>query len=156
MTATNHVLTGSLIVVAVHQPAVALPLAFAAHFALDALPHFGNRHASYAANMHLVKRVLPFDAAVALVVLLLIAIIRPADWPLVMLGGVLCASPDLMWMPGFIRSLRGEKQRRQLHGLMKFHSFIQWGERPWGIWLEAVWFLAIGFVLAAKLWPIVY
>ena len=42
MTATNHILTGATIALAVNHPAVAIPLAFVSHFAWDAIPHFGD------------------------------------------------------------------------------------------------------------------
>ena len=41
MTITNHLLAGSLIGLTVAQPALAIALAFASHFVMDALPHFG-------------------------------------------------------------------------------------------------------------------
>jgi len=41
MLITNHVLSGALIGAATDNPAVALPLGVASHFALDALPHWG-------------------------------------------------------------------------------------------------------------------
>ena len=41
MTASNHAATGALVAVAVSQPYIAVPLALAAHFAMDGIPHFG-------------------------------------------------------------------------------------------------------------------
>lgn len=41
MLITNHVLSGAFIGAATDNPAVALPLGVASHFALDALPHWG-------------------------------------------------------------------------------------------------------------------
>lgn len=151
MTATNHVVTGSLIVVAVRQPALALPLAFAMHFVLDALPHFGNRTAPYARKMQITRHILPFDMLIAAAILVIIALVRPAHWQYIDLGGILCASPDLMWFPGFVRAMRGETVRRPLRGIMKFHSRIQWGERPWGAWIEALWFVVLGGVMLVHL-----
>jgi hypothetical protein len=43
MTATNHVITGAILVAAIKNPVVALPLALASHFVLDYLPHFGDK-----------------------------------------------------------------------------------------------------------------
>jgi hypothetical protein len=40
MTLTNHLLTGAAIAKLLPSP-VAIPIAFASHFVLDALPHFG-------------------------------------------------------------------------------------------------------------------
>lgn len=41
MTGFNHATTGALIAAAVGNPFVAVPLAFASHFIMDAVPHFG-------------------------------------------------------------------------------------------------------------------
>jgi hypothetical protein len=41
MTAVNHVIMGSVVVAAVGNPVLGVPLALASHFLLDALPHFG-------------------------------------------------------------------------------------------------------------------
>lgn len=41
MTATNHALAGAVIGLTVTQPVIALPLALASHFVMDAIPHFG-------------------------------------------------------------------------------------------------------------------
>ncbi len=41
MTGFNHAVTGALIAGAVGNPFLAIPLAFASHFVLDAIPHFG-------------------------------------------------------------------------------------------------------------------
>ena len=66
MTATNHVVTGIAIVALVPNPAISLPLAFLAHFALDALPHFGDRkHRSK--SLDRLRYVLPIDMALAAV-----------------------------------------------------------------------------------------
>jgi hypothetical protein len=41
MLITNHVLSGALVGALVDEPAVALPVGVASHFALDAAPHWG-------------------------------------------------------------------------------------------------------------------
>jgi len=41
MTITNHILAGAIIGAVIKEPALALPIAFASHFVMDALPHFG-------------------------------------------------------------------------------------------------------------------
>ena len=145
MTATNHVVTGIAIVALVPNPAIGLPLAFLAHFALDALPHFGDRkHRSK--SLDRLKYVLPIDMALAAVPLVLLAILQPEHWFLLVVGGVLCASPDLMWIPKYVRHLRGLPEAPK-NWLMRFHSWIQWGERPWGIWVELAWFIAVGWLV---------
>lgn len=41
MTGLNHVTTGALIVTAVDNPWLAIPLAFVSHFVMDGIPHYG-------------------------------------------------------------------------------------------------------------------
>lgn len=41
MVVTNHLLAGALIGILVNEPLAAVTFAFASHFAMDALPHFG-------------------------------------------------------------------------------------------------------------------
>lgn len=150
MTATNHVVTGSVLAATLQNPALALPLAFILHFALDALPHFGQRNDPAKAIRRL-KYILPVDAAIAAGVLLVIFIMHPERWPVIMLGGILCASPDLFQLPRYIRYLRTGDHRPFNDPLSRFHHWIQWGERPWGIYIEAAWFVGFGYVLLASL-----
>ena len=145
MTAANHTLTGMVIVAVFSNPVVALPLAFLAHFILDALPHYGNR-SSATKSLEGLKYVLPIDMLIALALLVGVVVLQPENWELIVLGGILCASPDLMWIPKYVRHLQG-KPNRPNRGIAKFHSWIQWGERPWGIWIELAWFIT--FVIIA-------
>jgi hypothetical protein len=41
MQAINHTVFGSLIATTISEPAIALPLALASHFLMDAIPHYG-------------------------------------------------------------------------------------------------------------------
>ncbi|MFZ1324307.1 MAG: hypothetical protein WAQ57_04090 [Candidatus Saccharimonadales bacterium] len=43
MHTVNHAAAGAGIALAVRQPLLALPLALASHFVLDALPHYGKK-----------------------------------------------------------------------------------------------------------------
>jgi hypothetical protein len=138
MTATNHVLTGVLIGAVVVNPWFALPAAFISHFVLDSLPHYGDED-------HLgrdFKFVLTTDAIFAIFVLLAIAILQPVHWPILLLCGVVAESPDLMWLPLYIRDLR-HLPKKPLNAFDRFHTKIQWGERPWGFLVEIVWFGAV-------------
>jgi hypothetical protein len=154
MTAANHTLTGSawaLTTATVLPVWVILPVALLMHYAMDALPHFGQLDNEKAALARL-KWFLPIDAALALIVLGSLFLVRPEYWLLAMAAGVLCARPDLLKTRRFIRFLRGGDSSRGRHREARFHRYIQWGERLWGIWIELAWFAAFGFVLATKLW----
>ncbi len=145
MTATNHVITGALIAIAVPGP-LALPLAAGSHFVLDALPHFGLKEHT---NKTFI-RVLLFDMALASVILLALLVIRPANWLLLIAAGIFSSSPDLMWFKPFIKELKNEPVPKP--GLVRrFHSSIQWGESPKGAIVEIIWFAMGSWLLLSLL-----
>ena len=66
MTATNHVLTGSVFALTTATALpwwVILPVAFLLHFVLDSLPHFGER-GEPRKSLQRLKFLLPLDAPV--------------------------------------------------------------------------------------------
>lgn len=149
MRATNHVLTGSVFAAATvtHAPIwVILPAAFCLHFVLDALPHYGDpKHPEKQLDEQ--KWQVPLDGLLSLFVLLVIFIAQPAYWPVLILSGVLCASPDLWSSLRFARFLKTGNPAVGEDWFSQFHHKIQWGERPWGIWLEVVWAAVFGYLL---------
>ncbi|MGD0284212.1 MAG: hypothetical protein ABSB12_01260 [Candidatus Saccharimonadales bacterium] len=141
MTATNHAVSGALIAVYIHEPIIALPLALASHFVLDGLPHLGiKKH-----NSQLFAKVLIVDITVASLILLGIVILQPAYWLLMFSCAILAMSPDLMWLPLYIRELK-HLPAKSTNWLMRFHGNIQWGERSWGYLIEIPWFV-LTFIL---------
>ncbi len=150
MTATNHFVTGALIGLTIHVPIVALPLAFVSHFAMDALPHFGDRKQP-AVGMRWLKAVLPFDILLATTMMLAIIIAHPMYWQFGVASGILAASPDLRGIPIFIYYLKHQKLPPLTGWYDRFNHFMQWGERLWGAWIELIWFLIFGGLLLARL-----
>lgn len=140
MTGTNHMVVGALIGSSITAPELALPLAFISHFILDVLPHYGDDTISWASRRK--KLIVGLDTAFAALFLLLIVALQPAHWPFMFAGALLAMSPDLMWLPNYVRALRGT-EKRAANFIMRIHKRMQWGERPWGLIVEAVWFLAI-------------
>lgn len=139
MTATNHALTGAIIGLSVHQPVAAMVLAIGSHFVLDAIPHFAlrkDKHGSRGFRYYLIAEVL---LCVALVAFLLM--IRPQYWLLAALCAFLAASPDFMWAPGFFKAQNGREYRKPTYALARFHSAIQWFQRPIGAVVELAWFI---------------
>ena len=124
MTATNHTLSGIAIAAALPNPFVALPLAFLAHFAMDALPHFDFFQTRKSPSLF--SRVLLIDSILAATALISLLLIQPEYWVLLIAGGVACASPDIMWLPHFLRTKRGYTAKPQ-NILLRFHKNIQWG-----------------------------
>ena len=144
MTATNHTLSGIAIAATLPNPFVALPLAFLAHFVLDALPHFDFFQTRKSTKLF--SRVLLVDSLLAAAALVSLYILQPEYWLLLVAGGIACASPDLMWLPHFLRTKRGYTTKPH-NVLLRFHKKIQWGEREWGIWVELLWAVTVVYVL---------
>ncbi len=134
MTATNHVLTGALLGLTIHQPLPAIALALISHFILDSLPHYGDTN-------HVMKRfliVLSSDMTAASLLLMTLAVIQPPHWQLSLICAIVAASPDLMWLPGFTRDLRGMAAKPK-GSIQQFHKNIQWGEKRQNYPAEIVW-----------------
>ncbi|HSX44763.1 MAG TPA: hypothetical protein VLF39_01460 [Candidatus Saccharimonadales bacterium] len=142
MTATNHTIAGALVAATWPRPMLAIPLALASHIALDALPHFGNTKISRRSHQYLA--ILGADSLIALTVLLVVLIVRPSNWQLMLICGVLAASPDLLWLPYWIAELR--RQTKSIGPISRFLSWVQWAELPWGWLLELAYFI-IGLTL---------
>lgn len=149
MTSTNHVMTGAVIAVAVKQPELAIPLAFASHFVLDSIPHFGiyeddvirrNRH-------WLFRTVLSIDIPLMITLLIVIphlATAIVASW-VVFASMAAAILPDSVWVYRFIRE---QKTKKWEPGgwYPRFHQAIQWYEHPPGLIIEVAWFVAMAVV----------
>lgn len=134
MTGSNHVVAGALIAATVQQPVAALPLALVSHFVMDALPHYGDNNKHSWLNRHF-KYVLLIDALLMISFIALVLIWQPAGWVLLIACGLVAVAPDAIWLPHYIADMRGETKP---HGkFARFSKWIQWGERPWGIYIEA-------------------
>jgi hypothetical protein len=113
---TNHVLSGALIGALARRPAPAFAVAVASHFALDALPHWGN----WGSKRRFLQVAVP-DGLISLAAMGTLAALAPAERrPAVVAGMAGAALPDLNkptivyfgWSP-FPR------------GVDRFHSRIQ-------------------------------
>lgn len=133
MTASNHVVAGAVIAAAIPQAAVAIPLAFISHFVMDALPHYGDNDNHSWLNRHF-KYVLGIDLLITIVILATLAVAQPIGWVLLVICGLVAVSPDILWVPYFLADLKHEQ--REHSRLAKLLKWIQWGEHPWGIYIE--------------------
>ena len=140
MTATNHALTGAVIALAVKQPVLAVPLAFASHFVLDAIPHFGIHEDDHVKrNSHwLFRTVISIDTVLAN---------ETTGWWVVLLGMLAGIAPDTIWIYRFIRLMRN-KLVRPYGRVARFHQNIQWSEKPWGLGVEIAWMVAALVVIS--------
>lgn len=152
MTATNHALTGAVIALAIDKPLLAIPLALASHFALDALPHW-----DYAINRKLptdkrffdkkFNTLLSADLLIAFISMIVVGVMFPDQKWLVWTCMVLAASPDAMWAyyRGYLPKIRHTKPK--LNRLAKFHQNIQWSQTAPGGLIEIGWFIALWAVI---------
>ena len=91
MLLTNHVLSGALIGALARRPATAFAAGVASHFALDAVPHWGD----WASPRHFLRAAVP-DGLISLAVMGAIAALAPAERrPAVVAGMTGAALPDI-------------------------------------------------------------
>lgn len=146
MNVANHAAAGVLIAAVVNRPAVALPLALASHFALDALPHFGYAgHGGFGVAFK--HRLTYFGIIWSFLALIFLLAVLQGGSAVLYLAGFLAVAPDFMWL---YRYYGFERKGLKPPGgpITRFHQNIQWCERPWGIMVEVVFFVvAISLVI---------
>lgn len=141
MTLTNHLLTGAALAKFLPLP-IAIPLAFASHFILDALPHFGFRTIE--------ERMQHMGIFRAVIVLDIIAAAATTGWLIKdghtvwLLVGLVACSPDLLWIYRFtVEEKFGKVKPTQGNRFIQFHRSIQKYEHMWGIVVEVVYGLLL-------------
>lgn len=167
MTATNHALTGAVIALAIRKPELAIPLAFLSHFALDAIPHYnppntkardkerGNvKWAKKLQNKSFIA-IFSIDMLLLTALVVVLPVLHPeniSSWTIFssMLAGI---SPDfidgrfLIYRIVGIRVEPGKERGRFTY----WHDWIQWKDRPWGIWVELVWAVLTSLIIVKLL-----
>jgi hypothetical protein len=151
MTATNHALTGAIIGLAVGQPAIAVPAAFASHFVCDALPHYGSAKPDKTIRSAGFRNYLVVEALLCFLVVLILAIARPPHWQLASLCAFLAASPDFFWINKYMTIRAGRTWHP--NAFSRFAVGIQWFQRPIGAVVEAAWFIAAVAILVVFIRP---
>lgn len=145
MTATNHVVTGALIVTFVANPVLGLVLALISHPVLDMIPHYGVEPE----NIKVFLPGLLIDMFIAASVLVALLVTQPENYMLIVTGGVVAASPDLLSIPRFIHILQNKPHQ---HGaVQRFLGWIQWSQTVPGLAVEIMWFLGVGSILLGRL-----
>ena len=150
MTATNHALTGATIGLLVGQPWIALPAALLSHFVCDSIPHFGVNDPQ-ALQRRWFSRLLLIDAAFCVVLVGLLALNQPLHWVLAAICAFVATASDLMWFKKYLRARRKQPATPERSLLLRFHSRIQWFERPIGSLVEAAWFVGFSAVIFSLL-----
>ena len=152
MTATNHAITGALIGLAVSNPALAVPLAFISHFALDAIPHYDSPgYELERIGSTRFRKQLSIDASLCFLLVVVLALRRPEHWLVVAFSAFMATFPDLLWLPKFLHVRTTGKLLPNNNFFWKFHDKIQWRTGSKYIWVEATWFIVFGGLLSISL-----
>jgi len=136
MTATNHALSGALIGAFLPLP-IAVPLAFASHFILDALPHYGIARGLRDSSRSY-RAIVLADVFVALSIGL--AAIVFGKWRMEITGWV-AYSPDITWVVQYARTR--SLDLKDSNWFTRFHHRIQRYESQKGLFVELALFAAL-------------
>ena len=145
MTGTNHALTGAMIGFSIGNPILVVPVAFASHFVLDTMPHFGEK---FGQRKKLSKFVWALDAM--LLSLFLSYLLISSQW-ILLLGAVLAISPDFAWIYRFaVIEKLGSLPPTPTNKFNRWHASIQKLETKPGLLVEIVWavFFSTALVVA--------
>jgi hypothetical protein len=149
VTATNHALTGTIIGLAITVPIVAIPLAFASHYVLDALPHFGSgKSQRQTLRSAWFRYYLILEAFICFSIVMLLAVIQPFNWFLAAVCAFAAAAPDLFSINRYVSVTQGREYKPNMYS--RFASKIQWFEKPIGGLVELA-YLLIAVTVLVKL-----
>lgn len=146
MTGLNHAVTGALVAAVIDKPAIALPAALLSHFAADVVPHWDYK---VPGGLRARQAVMLIDLILSIWLLFALTLVVDAKPWVVLAGGLLALVPDMMWLRFFVRgrpSIKGSK-KRLINKLRRWHLWIQLSETGWGIYVEAVWFVLMIFLI---------
>jgi hypothetical protein len=145
MIGINHYLVGVGTAVVLKNPLLAVPVAFASHFALDVLPHFGIAE-DEPGRGKLLARVGYVDAALVFAAMVMTIINYPAWYVLI---GLTAMSPDFAWIYRFIvqEKFGTLPPRPHLNWFNAWHARIQKLEFKWGIIIDTVVSCLLGWLL---------
>lgn len=134
MTGLNHTLTGAAIALAIRRPELVVPLAFTSHFLLDSLPHFDHPHYQYGSNYF--TKIMLADGIISVGAIAAILLLAPQLAVVVILGSLIAILPDFFWLYYYMHG-------RPQWWFFRFHTKIQWFERPQGALVEAAYLVFI-------------
>jgi len=120
MLETPHAAVGAALVIAIPNPLISLPLAFASHFVLDVIPHWNPHiHTELKKYGKLQKKTVTFitaDSLTAAVLGLSLASVsvngNPNTFILVLLGAFMGTLGDMLEMPYYFLNYRGKLMSR--------------------------------------------
>jgi len=148
MTATNHALTGAVVGMSFGQPITVAVFAFASHFVLDVLPHYGAPNSNNRPRGKSFARIIRIDAMLLLGSFTVFLTGGFEAVGLMLLGAVMAMSPDIAWVYRFaVQESWGRKPARPMNWFNNLHASIQWGERPYGWVYEIAYFVGVSSLI---------
>jgi hypothetical protein len=152
MTGTNHGMTGAVIALLVKEPVVAIPLSFMSHFVCDAIPHFGVNDKPGEPDDELFSKkfniILICDFLLAVSIMVVLAFWFPSQKWVIWFSMVAAAIPDVMaaYTRLYLERVKKQPYKKEKH----FSSRIQWSQTYKGAYVEAVWFVLMGWIILLK------
>jgi hypothetical protein len=145
MTGFNHGMTGAVIALSVKQPALAIPLSFASHYATDFVPHFGFKLKDVLGRKFNLFTIADFVFSLGLMAGL--GLMFPEQRTLIWACMIAAAIPDIVWW--FYRS----SVRNWPKGLDRFTAWhFNSNHHVHHFYYDAAWFAAMwAIVLIIKL-----
>ncbi|HET9411834.1 MAG TPA: hypothetical protein VFO38_03240 [Candidatus Saccharimonadales bacterium] len=140
MIGLNHVLTGCAIAIAVKQPLLVAPSALLSHFLLDAIPHFDHTHYRHGSKYFF--KIMTADTILSVAATILVMWAIPQYAAVIALGAFFAILPDILWVYYYTHN-------RPAWWFFRFHSKIQWFERPEGAIVEVSYTFFIALVTIA-------
>lgn len=141
MTGLNHSLTGAVIGGLLPLP-VAVPVAFASHFVLDSLPHFGE---VFEKRKRLSKTVWAIDICASICFLTLLLVSH--QW-VMFVCAVTAMSPDFAWVYRFtLQEKFGKLAPKPENRFNTWHVRIQRYESRKGLAVDVIWAVAMSALL---------
>jgi hypothetical protein len=150
MTITNHMLAGSVIALAINEPILVLPLAYASHFFMDALPHFGYpgghnfSEAIKIASKHRLSYIVSVATTITVIGVLSFLVINSL-W-LALVCGFLAVIPDGLMLLNYVlferKGYAPKGPRLYLYLNLQLHGKVQ-NERPEYLYVEVLVFIML-------------
>ena len=144
----NHALTGGVIAYYLPIP-IALPVAFASHFVLDSLPHYGIPN-NKRDRSSFWKYFFTFDT-LATFALAIYAIYTKHY--VMFLGGLVATMPDFLWLGRVIKT-KSFDLSKNTNKFTRWHAKIQHYERSWGLLVELPYAVILSYIVYIRIWAL--
>jgi hypothetical protein len=86
------------------------------------------------------------DAILCVLLVAVLALLRPEHWLLASFCAFMATSPDLLWINQYLKARRHLLWKPGL--IARFSIWSQWFQRPIGAFVELAWFAGIVSILA--------